>query len=147
MAPSVREGAPSIRDYRRLLALRTGLRLFLRWSDEQVRAQGLTPAQHQLMLAILGHPEPRGPSIGEIAESLVIRHHSAVGLVDRAAASGLVMRMPDRKRPGSVRVICTEEGLTRMRALAALHEAELERLTPTMDALWHAVDEDAAARD
>lgn len=145
MAPSALEGGPSVRDFRRLLALRTGLRLFLRWSDEQVKAQGLTPAQHQLLLAILGYSEPRGPSIGEIAQSLVIRHHSAVGLVDRAAAAGLVMRMPDRKRPGSVRVICTEAGLARMNALAALHRAELERLTPTMDALWQAVGEDQAS--
>ena len=73
-------------DYEDLLALRTGLRRFLRWSEQQAEAAGLTPAQHQLLLAVRGHPDRRGPTVGEVADYLLLRHHSAVGLVDRAVA-------------------------------------------------------------
>jgi DNA-binding MarR family transcriptional regulator len=79
-------------DYERLLAFRTGLRRFLAWSGQQAEAAGITPAQHQLLLAIRGHPDPRGPTIGDIAGYLLVRHHSAVELIDRAVAAGLVVR-------------------------------------------------------
>ena len=78
--------------YAQLLALRTGLRRFQRWSEQQAADAGLTPAQHQLLLAIRGHSDPRGPTIGEVADYLLLRHHSTVGLVDRADAAGLVTR-------------------------------------------------------
>ena len=70
----------------RLLEFRTGLRRFLHWSEEQARAAGLTAAQHQLLLAVRGHDG--GPTIGEVAEQLLLRHHSAVELVDRAERPG-----------------------------------------------------------
>ena len=82
-------------DFEYLLALRTGLRRFLHWSEHQARAAGITPAQHQLLLAIKCHPDAAGPTIGDVANYLVLRHHSAVGLVDRAAAAGLVTRGPE----------------------------------------------------
>ena len=66
-------------DYEDLLSLRTGLRRFLRWSEQQAEAAGLTPAQHQLLLAVRGHADPRGPTVGEVADYLLLRHHSAVG--------------------------------------------------------------------
>jgi DNA-binding MarR family transcriptional regulator len=69
--------------YERLLRFRTGLRRFLRWSAEQAALAGLTPAQHQLLLAVRGHPEPQGPTIRDVAGYLLLRHHSAVELVDR----------------------------------------------------------------
>ena len=68
-------------DFEHLLELRTGLRRFLRWSEGQAKAAGLTAAKHQLLLAIKGHPDPAGPTIGEVAGWLVLRHHGAVGLV------------------------------------------------------------------
>ncbi len=108
--------------------LRTGLRRFEHWSAEQAASAGLTPAQHQLMLAVRGHPDRRGPTIGEAAEYLLLRHHSVVGLVDRAESAGLVRRTRD---PGDHRVIrlqLTEEGTERLEALSRLHREELERL-------------------
>lgn len=127
------------RDYQRLLDLRTDLRRFLHWSEEQARRVDLTPAQHQLLLAVRGHPDRRGPTIGEVADYLVLRHHSAVGLADRATAAGLVVRNPDQERPGSVRLVLTPLGRERLDALAALHFEELARLAPTMEALWRAL--------
>ena len=57
-------------DFARLLAFRTDLRRFERWSERQARAVGLSPAQHQLMLAVKGHDDRRGPTVGEIADYL-----------------------------------------------------------------------------
>jgi hypothetical protein len=57
---SVSMGRLEQHDYERLLAFRTGLRRFLAWSGQQAEAAGITPAQHQLLLAIRGHPDPRG---------------------------------------------------------------------------------------
>lgn len=128
-------------DYARLLELRTGLRRFLRWSEDQARAAGLTPVQHQLLLAVRGHQDRAGPSIGELAGYLMLQHHSVVGLVDRASAAGLVIRVPDRARPGTVRVLLTELGGQRLHALSELHLEELSRLAPGMEALWHALNE------
>lgn len=134
-----RSRTPADHDYERLLGFRTALRRFLHWSEEQARGAGLTPAQHQLLLAIRGHPDPRGPSIGEVAAYLVLRHHSAVGLVDRAASAGLVLRVPDPERPGTVRLALTEVGEHRLAELAAVTLEELERLAPTVEALLHTV--------
>lgn len=122
-------------DYERLLRFRTGLRRFLHWSEEQARGEGMTAAQYQLLLAVRGHPDPLGPSIGQLADYLVVRHHSAVGLTDRAATAGLVVRRPDPTHPGTVRVALTDLGSRRLAALAALHMDELARLAPAMAAL------------
>jgi MarR family len=83
------------REYERLLNFRTGLRRFLKWSAAQAAAAGLTPARHQLLLAIRSHPDPAGPTVGDVARSLTIRHHSTVELVDRVVAAGLVERRQD----------------------------------------------------
>jgi DNA-binding MarR family transcriptional regulator len=131
---------PTDEDYRRLLELRSGLRRFLRWSEEQARDAGVTPAQHQLMLAIRGHDGERGPTVGDVAAYLLLRHHSAVGLIDRAEAAGLVVRRPDPDNPSAVRLRLTERGSRRLEALSELHLAELEHLAPTMHALWEALE-------
>lgn len=122
--------------YARLLTLRTGLRRFLRWSEEQAAVAGLTPAQHQLLLAVRGHPDPRGPTIGELADYLLLRHHSTVGLVDRADSAGLVTRERDADDHRVVRLRLTEDGAERLEALAALHLQELERLSLDLPAAW-----------
>src|SRR4051795_3101249 len=101
---------PTDEDYQRLLDLRSGLRRFLRWSQDQARAAGLTPAQHQLLLAIRGHPDERGPTVGEVAGYLLLRHHSAVGLVDRAEGAGLVAREQDADNLSVVRLRLTAHG-------------------------------------
>jgi DNA-binding MarR family transcriptional regulator len=126
-------------DFEHLLELRTGLRRFIRWSDQQAQAAGLTPAKHQLLLAIKGHPDPAGPTIGEIAGYLVLRHHSAVGLIDRAARDGLVKRNKGRRK-GVVRVTLTRAGDDKLAALAETHLEEIAHLAPTMRTLWRALE-------
>jgi DNA-binding MarR family transcriptional regulator len=123
-------------DFEHLLELRTGLRRFLRWSEHQAQTAGLTPAKHQLLLAVKGHPDPAGPTIGEIADYLVLRHHSAVGLVDRAVGDGLVTRAQDRGSRSVVRVTLTAVGEEKLDRLAEVHLQELAHLAPTMRTLW-----------
>jgi DNA-binding MarR family transcriptional regulator len=130
--------------YMRLLTFRTGLRRFLHWSEQEAKAAGLTAAQHQLLLAIRGHDDARGPTVGDVADSLLLRHHSAVGLVDRAEAAGLVTRRPDAANLSAVRLQLTPEGARRLDALSELHLEELEHLAPTMHALWAALERDGA---
>jgi DNA-binding MarR family transcriptional regulator len=127
-------------DFEHLLELRTGLRRFLRWSEQQAKAAGLTAAKHQLLLAIKGHPDPTGPTIGEIADYLVLRHHSAVGLVDRAVKDGLVKRSPDPTSKSVVRVTLTPAGAAKLDTLAEAHLQEIAHLAPTMRTLWRALE-------
>jgi DNA-binding MarR family transcriptional regulator len=119
-------------DYEELLRFRTGLRRFLRWSEEEATASGLTPAQHQLLLAIRGHPGRAAPTIGDVASALLLRHHSAVGLVDRAEAAGLVRRRVDRDDARVVRLALTPAGARRLAQLTTAHLAELAVLTSTL---------------
>ena len=123
-------------DYEDLLALRTGLRRILRWSEQQAEEAGLTPAQHQLLLAIRGHSDHRGPTVGEVADYLLLRHHSAVGLVDRAVAAGLVKRVRDPQDQRIVRLQLMPKGRKRLEALSELHLAELERLSLKLPSAW-----------
>jgi DNA-binding MarR family transcriptional regulator len=122
--------------YARLLQFRTGLRRFERWSEQQAAAAGLTSAQHQLLLAVRGHHDERGPTIGELSEYLLLRHHSVVELIDRAAAAGLVRRRPDADDRRLVRVRATPHGNAVLRRLTRAHLAELARLAPALEALW-----------
>ncbi|HET9770898.1 MAG TPA: MarR family winged helix-turn-helix transcriptional regulator [Acidimicrobiia bacterium] len=127
-------------DYRRLLEFRSGLRRFLHWSEQQAAAVGLTPAQHQLLLAVRGHPDPEGPTIGDVADALLLRHHSTVGLVDRAEATGLVRRHRDADDHRVVRLRLTALGAERIEQLSAAHLAELARFAPRLRSLWEGLD-------
>lgn len=115
-------------DYRRLLMFRTELRRFLQWSEEQAESIGITAAQHQLLLAVRGAPDQHGPTVGDVAGSLLLRHHSAVGLVDRAAESGLVRRVQDPVDHRCVRLRLTASGRRKLALLSHRHAEELDRL-------------------
>ncbi len=121
---------PNDADYERLLAFRTTLRRFLHWSGEQAAAVGLTPQQHQLLLAIRGHPGPGPPTVGDVAEHLLLRHHSAVELVDRAEHVGLVERLVDAEDRRVVRLAVTPTGRRLLERLSQAHLEELARLGP-----------------
>lgn len=129
-------------DYQSLLRFRTGLRRFLRWSEQLAAEAGLTSAQHQLMLAVRGHPDPRGPTVSDVAGYLLIRHHSAVESIDRAVASGLLERMPDPEDGRVVRLRLTQRGNHKLERLAALTKEELARLVPEVRILWEGLGEE-----
>lgn len=122
-------------DYQRLLAFRTGLRQFLRWSEEAAATAGVTAAQHQLLLAVRGHDDPRGPTIGDIAGYLLTRHHSVVELVDRAERANLVRRVADDLDQRVVRIRLTPTGARRLEQLSTAHLEELQRLAPVLQGM------------
>ena len=117
-------------EFRRLLALRTALRQIDHDSETRARAVGLTHMQHQLLLAVRGHPDERGPTIGELASALLLRHHSAVELANRAVTGGWTQRHKDTDDARVVRLRLTPAGEEALSRLAGLHRAELERLAP-----------------
>ena len=83
--------------YEALAAFRHALRKFLRFSETAAQAAGVTPQQHQALLAIKGFPGRDQVTVGELAERLQLRHHSVVGLIDRLVLEKLVIRLPSPK--------------------------------------------------
>jgi DNA-binding MarR family transcriptional regulator len=132
-------------DYERLAEFRYGLRRFLHWSEQQARQAGITPTQHQLLLAIRSSRDPHGASVSEVAEVLIIRHHSAVELIDRAQDAGLVTRERDADTQSVVRLKLTDMGALCLSALSEVHLRELAQLAPAMQALIGALSESEAA--
>jgi DNA-binding MarR family transcriptional regulator len=119
-------------DYEQLLDFRAGLRRFQHWSETRAREAGLTPAQHQLLLAVKGHRGGLAPTIGDLAGYLLLRHHSTVELVDRAQAAGLVRRGGDDADGRVTRVRLTPDGERRLAQLAQAHLDELQNLAPVL---------------
>ena len=119
-------------DYRRLLAFRTELRRFTRWSEQAARDEGLTPALHQLLLAVRGLSGDRPPTIGDVAEMLLVQHHSAVELVTRAEALELLARERDTTNHREVRLRLTPSGTARLADLSHRHLTEIKRLSDAL---------------
>jgi DNA-binding MarR family transcriptional regulator len=122
-------------DFGRLLAFRVALRRFQRWGEDQARAAGLTHVQHQLLVAVKGHPGPVPPTVGDLATYLLLRPHSAVELVDRAATAGLVQREPDPADGRLVRVRLTGAGDQILCDLTRAHLDRLHGLAAVLDDL------------
>ncbi len=123
-----------------LAAFRYALRRFIHFSDEAASAAGVTPQQYQALLAIKGFPGRDEVAVGDLAERLQLRHHSAVGLVDRLASEELVSRTTvpeDRRR---VLVQLTARGEKILRQLAAVHREQLRRIGPEISQLLGRLD-------
>jgi len=117
--------------YEALAEFRYQIRRFQRFSDEVARHADLEPQQHQLMLAIKGSPEGR-LTIGGIAERLQIQHHSAVELVARTTARGLVTRSRGEEDRRKVYVEVTDLGADALRELSAAHHQEMLSAAPEL---------------
>ncbi len=115
-------------DYEALAAFRYTLRRFLHFSETAAESAGLTPQQHQAMVVIKGFPGRNRVTVGELAERLLILHHSAVGLVDRLAAQGLVEREVAEEDRRQVYVSLTPLGEQVLDQLAVYHQEELRRI-------------------
>ena len=129
------------REYRALSDFRYQIRKFLHFSEEAARAAGLEPQQHQMLLAIQGLGDAEGPTIGQLAEHLVLRPHSAVGLADRLEQRGLLERVRSDVDRRQVRLRLTHEGAESVRRLSTIHRAELRQSAPLLiDALHRAIE-------
>lgn len=120
-------------EYQRLLAFRSELRDFLRWSEQTARDAGLTPSLHQLLLVVRGHPSTPGPTIGQAAQALGIRHHSTVELAQRAESIGLVRRERDPLDERRMHLELTERGRQQLEVLTRAHLPRIAVLAGVLD--------------
>lgn len=121
------------RDYQALARFRAGLRRFLAFSEQAARAEGITPAHHQLLLAVRGHAGDGLPSISDLAEALQRRQHSVVELVDRAESHGLVTTEPDAEDMRRRLVALTPEAERIIERLSDIHRRELQSSRAHLD--------------
>ena len=119
-------------EYETLSDFRYAVRKFLQFSKDAAESVGLTPHQHQALLAIKGIPNRDSMTNGELAERLHIKHHSAVGLVNRLEAQGLVSRRKNDTDRREVCVALTQRGEDLLEKLTAVHQEELEHLAPQL---------------
>lgn len=118
-------------EYRALARFRFALRVFLRFSEDAARGAGLTPNQHQLLLAVRGFPAGE-PTVSDVAEWLQLRHNSTVELIDRAVDAGLVERHVDPADRRRQRLALTADGEALLASLSASHREELRRFREEM---------------
>lgn len=119
-------------EYETLAAFRYSLRQFLHFSEEVAHSVGLAPQQHQALLSIKGFPGRDKITITELAEQMQIRHHSAVGLVDRLMAQGFLVREQSLTDRRQVYVTLSSKGLAILEQLSAVHKEELRRMLPKL---------------
>jgi DNA-binding MarR family transcriptional regulator len=120
------------REYRSLARFRHALRVFQRFSEEAARAEGLTPSQHQLLLAVRGWEGGASPSTSDLADALQLKLHSVVELAQRAEAAGLVERSVDPVDGRRQLVSLTPLGSKKLASLSLLHRDELRRFRAEM---------------
>lgn len=116
-------------DYQALGAFRLALRRFQAFSEAEARAIGLTPQQHQALLAVRAHAGPGAMSVGQLAECLLIKNHSAVGLVERLVERGLMVRAPAAQDRRRIELSLTEAGAA---ALETISRNNLGKLKSTI---------------
>jgi DNA-binding MarR family transcriptional regulator len=117
-------------DCRTLAEFRHQLRQFLSFSENAARQAGLQPRHHQALLAIKGF---ENLTVGDLAERLGIKAHSAAGLVNRLVAARLVRRRADTADRRRVHLTLTPAAERRLAELTIAHRDELRRLA----LLWH----------
>jgi DNA-binding MarR family transcriptional regulator len=127
------QGGPTgVVDYEALAQFRHWLRKFLSFSEAVTHKAGLTPQHYQTLLAIKGSFGSEPASVGDLAELLLVRHHTAVELVDRMAKLGLLSRKVDDDDSRRVLVGLTRKGEARLQALAKLHFEQLRSASPAL---------------
>jgi DNA-binding MarR family transcriptional regulator len=134
------EEGPEMADYRALSDFRYALRRFLAFSGDAARGVGLTPQQHQALLAILGHAGETPMTVGALAERLLLKHHSTVELVDRLGELDLVRRATATDDRRKVTLRLTDKARKLMTSLSSAHLEELRRIRPVFAALIDRLD-------
>lgn len=126
------KGRPTPADYQSLATFRQTLRRFHAFSESAALQEGLKPQQHQALLSIKAMSTSVPPSVGDVAEQLLIRHHSAVELINRLGRMGLVKRLKDPDDGRKVRVALTKLAEDKLAVLSVAHLKELESLRPLL---------------
>jgi DNA-binding MarR family transcriptional regulator len=141
----MKNSSPRAIDFQALADFRYEIRRFLSFSERLVRAAGMEPQQHQALLAIKGLPAHRVATVGVLAERLLIQHHSAVELVNRLEARGLLRRARGLADRREVVLSLSRRGEALLKKLTRPHHAELQSARPKLlTALAAAIDPDSA---
>lgn len=119
-------------DYEVLAQFRYQLRKFLSFSEAAAHGAGLTSQQHQALLAIKGFSGTQPVSVGDLAGLLLVRHHTAVELVDRIAKLGLLARMTDHDDSRRILLKLTTKGERKLQRLSKIHFEELQAASPRL---------------
>ena len=119
-------------DYGALAQFRFQLRKFLSFSEAAAHEAGLTPRQHQALLAIKGFSSGEQVSVGDLAKFLLVRHHTAVELVDRMTRLRLLERIADEDDSRRILVKLTRKGEQKLRTLSKIHFEELQSASPEL---------------
>jgi DNA-binding MarR family transcriptional regulator len=122
-------------DYERLAEFRYVLRHFLIFSEDAALAAGLSAQQHQALLAIKAVQSKKPVTAGMLAERLGIRHHSAVGLIDRLEEKTLIERQRNSEDRRQVLILLTPKAERLLARLSAAHQRELKRVAPLLRSL------------
>ena len=117
-------------DYLRLASFRYALRRFLHFSESETARVGLTAQQYQAMLVLRSRAGRAPLTINDLAREMLIRHNSAVGLVDRLVAQGLLVRARAPEDRRKVRLRLTAAGERVLARLASVHRRKLKRIGP-----------------
>lgn len=124
-------------DYQALAQFRYQLRVFLAFSETAAERQGLTPRQHQALLGIKGFVDSVPATVGDVARFLLVRHHSAVELINRMAKRGLIKRAADPVDARRVLLKLTAKGEQKLKAISRMNLEELRRAaSPAMMRLF-----------
>ena len=129
--------------YAAIASFRLELRRFLAFSEAAATKAGVPPQQHQALLAIAGHAGTEPPSVGTIAEQLLIAPNSAAELVSRMVEAGLLEKTPASQDRRRAELALTHIASDLLRRLTAAHLEELKTLEP---ALTRALGKHRAAR-
>ncbi|MBA8903120.1 helix-turn-helix domain-containing protein [Phyllobacterium sp. P30BS-XVII] len=119
-------------DYAALAQFRKSIREFLSFSEEAAKRSGVTPQQHQAILAIRGTSDEKGFSVGDLAAHLMIQHHSAVELANRLASAYLVEKTVDSGDRRRINLNLTHRAHELLEELSWAHVSELKRRGPEL---------------
>ncbi len=129
------DGTPTAADYQTLATFRLALRRFIAFSETAAADVGLMPQQHQALLIIKTLSLKSSPSVGDVAEQLLIRHHSAVELINRLVRMELLQRYRDHEDRRRVRVALTPLAEDKLAVLSSAHLNELRAVRPLLVSL------------
>ena len=119
-------------DYKALASFRHSLRSFFAFSEDAARKVGLPPQQHQAILAVRSLSTGRGATVGSVANHLLLKPHTAVGLIDRLVRGDLLVRIQDQEDRRRVLLTLTPKANEALRALSAIHLTEIRRNAPEL---------------
>jgi DNA-binding MarR family transcriptional regulator len=141
---SRKRAAPSVPDLdlaqlQRLAEFRFQLRRFLHFSNVAAEQAGLHNQQYQMLQCVGGMPDGLSPTIANVAARMLLKHNSAVELIDRTIDQGLIRRTADPFDHRRILLRLTPQGERLLTSLAEFHVRELEQSGPELVRALHRV--------